>query len=369
MSNLRPFRPCPRFLRTRRRPDRRDCRGVPMSSRLVLGGPALLLAICVLTVQAQDPTPAAPNAVVTRVVTPEQPDAQRKLQGETEQVARRLGTMLRFVAYHRIDKGEEQKLLAAAAKTLTGLSRNEMEAVIVHLENSIKAPDDVSASTEAKKAYDRHRDVVKNLKGLLLKYDTIKTLDQAAERLERAARDQNELRLNAIALSQQEREGRVRGRGAVESSTEQADAQGDLNRDLDSLFKQLEKLPVFLTAEQKARLAASQATEKGKKIQQVQTLAARHLTQNEPNAAAPHQQKASDQLLELAHALRSPKDKLDTLKEARAKVDKALQAQDKLTEETANPPPATIRRGSQIGKVTRHARDMIEMQARVEIDG
>src|SRR5262249_39703464 len=172
-------------------------------------------------------------------------------------------------------------------------SRNEMEAVIAHLENSIKAPDDATASDEAKKAYDRHREVVKNLKGLLLKYDTIKTLDQAAERLERAAPHPNQLRLNALALSQQEREGRVRGRGAVETSTEQADTQGDLNRDLESLFKQLEKLPAFLTAEQKARLAAAQATERGKKIQQVQTLAARHLTNNEPNAAAPHQQKAA----------------------------------------------------------------------------
>src|SRR5437764_10239426 len=135
----------------------------------------LALAVCAFNAPAQD-------ATVARPVTPDQPEAQRKLQGETEQVARRLGTMLRFMAYHRLDQGEEQKLLTDAAKTLSGLSRDDMEAVIGHLEASVKAPDDATASDEAKKAYDRHRVVVKNLKGLLLKYDTIKTLDQAAER-------------------------------------------------------------------------------------------------------------------------------------------------------------------------------------------
>jgi hypothetical protein len=209
--------------------------------------------------------------------------------------------------------------------------------------------------------------VVKNLKGLLLKYDTIKTLDQAADRLERGARDQNEMRLEAQALAQQMREGRGRGRGAVSSSTEQSDHQGDLNRDLEALFKQLEKLPPFLTPEQRDRLAASKATEKGKKIQDVQTLAARLLSQEEPNAAAPHQQKAADQLLELAHSLRSARDRLETLKEGRAKLDKAMQSQEKLAEETAAPPPRT-QRSSMFDSMVRHARDMAQKQARLEFD-
>src|SRR5438067_6472314 len=175
-----------------------------MSSRFVaiVGFPAFTAAIA----PAQEP--------VARPVTPDQPETQRRIQGETEQIARRLGTMLRFMAYHRLDQGEEQKLLTDAAKTLSGLTKNEMNAVIAHLEASIQAPDDKTASDEAKKAYDRHRVVVKDLKSLLLKYDTIKTLDQAAERLERGARDQNELRLEALALNQEMKDYRRRGRGA-----------------------------------------------------------------------------------------------------------------------------------------------------------
>src|SRR5262245_46619931 len=130
-----------------------------MASRLAV----LLGAFCAAAV-AQDP---APPAAFDRPVTPDRPAAQRRLQADTEQVARRLGTMIRFLAYHRLEQGEEQKLLNDAAKTLNGLSKNDMEAVIAHLEASIKAPDDKTATDEAKKAYDRHRVVVTNLKSLL----------------------------------------------------------------------------------------------------------------------------------------------------------------------------------------------------------
>src|SRR5262245_27567999 len=191
-----------------------------MSSRFVaLCGSAALVAAACGSARAQQGPPALPTTpappVFERPVGPEQPAAQRRLQGETEQVARRLGTMIRFLAYHRLEQGEEQKPLADAAKTLGTLSTNDMEAVIAHLEASIKAPDEGTSNAEAKKAYDKHRDVVKNLKGLLLKYDTINTLDQAAERLERGARDQLELGLEALTLAQQLRDGRVRGRGIV----------------------------------------------------------------------------------------------------------------------------------------------------------
>src|SRR4051812_46096544 len=158
-----------------------------------------LMAICAIA-SAQDKAPPAATtapAAFDRPVGPDQPAAQRRLQGETEQVARRLGTMIRFLAYHRLEQGEEQKLLGDAAKTLGGLSKNDMEAVIAHLEASIKAPDEGSSNAEAKKAYEKHRDVVKNLKSLLLKYDTIRSLDQAAERLERGANNQHDLRLEA----------------------------------------------------------------------------------------------------------------------------------------------------------------------------
>src|SRR5256885_7245749 len=89
-----------------------------MSSRfMALCGSAALVIAAGGTARAQEkgPPPTLPTtpapAEFERAVGPDQPAAQRRLQGETEQVARRLGTMIRFLAYHRLDQGEEQKLL------------------------------------------------------------------------------------------------------------------------------------------------------------------------------------------------------------------------------------------------------------------
>src|SRR6187455_2710010 len=103
-----------------------------------------VVALCATASAQEKAVPAATTNPVAfdRPVAPDQPAAQRRLQGETEQVARRLGTMIRFLAYHRLEQGEEQKLLTDAAKTLGTLSKNDMEAVIAHLEASIKAPDE-----------------------------------------------------------------------------------------------------------------------------------------------------------------------------------------------------------------------------------
>ena len=179
-------------------------------SRHTAGGAALLSGALFMLAARADEKVATTESNRPTSAAPEQ---QRRIQAETDKVAQRLGTMLRFMAYHRLDQGEEQKLLTEAAGTLNKLTKTEMEAVITHLEASIKAPDEKAATVEAKKAYDKHRDVVKSLKGLLLKYDTVKSLDQAAERLERAGKEENEMMLLARSLAIQQREGRTRGRG------------------------------------------------------------------------------------------------------------------------------------------------------------
>ena len=80
-----------------------------------------------------------------RANVPVQQEVQKQVQADTEQTARRLNTMLRVIAYHRFDASEEQKVLREAAQTLQGLSRDQMQAVLDHLEKSIKAPDEKTA--------------------------------------------------------------------------------------------------------------------------------------------------------------------------------------------------------------------------------
>ena len=171
--------------------------------RLVPVGLALLIAgIFYVSASAQERVQLARNVT-------EQQDEQKRIQAETDQTARRIGTMLRLLTYHNLDKTAEQKLLNEAATTLGKLSKEQMTQVLAHLEAAGKATDGSKAQTEIDAAYQRHREVLEKLKNLLTKYDVIKTLDQAAERLERLAREENELYITSVALSQDLRENRL----------------------------------------------------------------------------------------------------------------------------------------------------------------
>ena len=213
--------------------------------------------------------------------------------------------------------------------------------------------------------------MIKDLKALLLKYDTIKTLDQAADRLDARARDQNELRIEAMALSEETKSGRGRGRGAVTPNEEQADNQGDLNRDLQALFQQLDKLPPFLSPEQKQRLADSKANVRGKQIQDVQTLAARLLGQNEPSRRGDQSGEGRGETARIGRLVALPRDRLETLKEAACQDRQGRTGAGKSSprkrlllrpRDAARP----VRRFED--QAARHARDMAQKEARVEFD-
>jgi hypothetical protein len=334
-------------------------RGVRPAS--LAGFAALFSGIVLVSAKAQD----------QRVVINERVDEQRNIQKETEQTARRIGTMLRVLTYHNLDKVAEQKLLQEAATTLSKLSRQQMKSVLDHLEAAANAKTPDASLKEERIAYDRHREVLDNLKKLLIKYDVIRSLDQAAERLERGARDEHEAHLASTNLAADIRAGRVqRGRRVVDDFQEQGDHQKDLNRDLENVFDQISKLDRFLNPEQKERLAKAEAQERGKKILEILNNAQRHLTNAQPEGAAPYQAKASADLLELAQALRTPRERLDALREARARIDKAIEKQEEIRKDTEKgPDERTIREKRQgIDGKAQHAREMANRESRLNFD-
>src|SRR5207302_6614503 len=79
-------------------------------------------------------------------------EKQRQIQAETDQVVRRIGTMLRVLEFYKGDPAEqknaEQKLLGEVARTLEGLSQDQMTEVIARLEAAFKAPDADTADKE-----------------------------------------------------------------------------------------------------------------------------------------------------------------------------------------------------------------------------
>src|SRR5437763_16977931 len=100
----------------------------------------------------------------------------------------------------------------------------------------------------------------------------------------------------------------------------------------------------MLNAERKERVDAAEVKNRGTQIVSEMTLTIRNIRDGKNNSnlmgtAAELQRKHTKQLKDLAASLRTPPaDKLTALKQARDKVEKALEAQKKVNEETAKKP-------------------------------
>src|SRR3954447_20756351 len=68
-------------------------------------------------------------------------EQQRQIQAETDRMVRRIGAMLRVMEYYQLDKTAERQLLQEVASTLSGLSHEQMTAVIGKLETAAQEPD------------------------------------------------------------------------------------------------------------------------------------------------------------------------------------------------------------------------------------
>src|SRR6476659_4887295 len=124
-------------------------------------------------------------AVVVRADDPS--ERQREIQIETDRLVRRVSTMLRVMEYHQLDKSAEKQMLEQITTTLTGLSRQQMTLVIAQLDKAANEKDPNKSQAETDAAYKRHREIMTSLRNLLSAYESVKTIDQAAERIGRAA--------------------------------------------------------------------------------------------------------------------------------------------------------------------------------------
>ena len=103
-----------------------------------------------------------------------------------------------LLAYDGSESGQKA-LLDEVSKTLAGVSREQMAALIAALEKAGKATGD-ARSAALTKAAGHHEKIVLELKGLLAKFDAVRDLDGTAERLEKLARDEVEQSLSTSQL-------------------------------------------------------------------------------------------------------------------------------------------------------------------------
>ncbi|MCS6851882.1 MAG: hypothetical protein NZ700_12025 [Gemmataceae bacterium] len=280
---------------------------------------------------------------------------QEHVRADTDQLVRRLQTMLRVLAYHQVPAAAEQRMLHDIAGTLSGLSREQMAEVLARLEAAARAREPSQAQAEVDEAHLRHREILRQLRSLLARYDALRGLDQAADRLERLARTQLELHVQSSETVQHtislQAQADTQPRNAALREAlhaqflelaEQGDHQLDLVRDLTELLKQVEGMRVQLTPEQRSRLDQLQAraraeklaermTQAGKKLRTTGAPKARHAAYRE---ALDLQMEAARELAELARQLRSPMDRVAALRAARDQLQQVRSRQAALRADT-----------------------------------
>src|SRR5947209_3546491 len=68
-----------------------------------------------------------------------------------------------------------------------------------------QSADDQKANAEIEEAYKRHREILDHLNRLLARYDAVRSLEQASERMEKISKDELELFLQNSQLAREAR--------------------------------------------------------------------------------------------------------------------------------------------------------------------
>jgi Domain of unknown function (DUF4175) len=306
-------------------------------------------------------------AVVTsmsRAATPrdvkdqkQQQQQQQNTQIATEDVAQRIGTMLRVMEYYQPDKVQQRKTLERVATTLVSLSREQMEEVLKSLDRAAAEPDPEKSAKELKEAHNRHIEIMLTLRELLAQYQTVSTIDQLADKLDKLAKTELELALQSTKLMKDMEEhpnqyqpnfGGGFGKGGKgfqgimfnqdlrQLETEQSNLHGDFGK----LLQKANDLKAKLSVDQmelidKLNVAARQmgidATlrKTDQKLANVDSA----FQGDQPDRlrdAAGLQRRAAESMKDLASLLWQPKDILAALRKAQGLLDDSIHQQQEL---------------------------------------
>lgn len=286
-----------------------------------------------------------------------QQERQKEVKADTDYFVRRVATMLRVLEYYKLDEQAERQVLAEVAGTLNKLSTNEMVEVIAKLDSAARAPNRQQSERELEEAYARHRAILTKLQGLMTKFDAAKSLDDAANRLERIASTQLDHHLTTAHLLKQLSDlkevesspsrvaqliARRLGRPLNAFIRQQSDEQEDLAKETTNLLQQINKLKPLLSESEQKKVAELEKAAQNRKLLDAMTEAANKFQSDEgrPDEVSDEWKKANDlqwqtsvDLKNFARLLRSDSGKEAALREANKRLTQALQQQEQLQAE------------------------------------
>lgn len=263
-------------------------------------------------------------------------EKQLAARREVEQTAQRYAAMLRVLAYHRLDEAAERHMLAEVAGQLGELNRNDMDAVLRHLDEALKAPQAANAAAAVDAARDRHLGILLKLRGLLGRYQAVQNLDQAADRLDELAAKQLALAQRNAHIQAEARdyaEYRLRAEtipparqmaGLVTRLTEVAEQTVEIRQDLESLAKQVEALAEHLNPHELDRWRQVRAALQERRVlaglhevaSKIREQRQRLMQQAQDYGLLVQQRKLAHDLRVQAGVLKAPQDPTDQLRRA-----------------------------------------------------
>ena len=301
------------------------------------------LAVVAVTSLGQSGPPQGAN---------EQKFRQQVSQAATEELVHRIGTMLRVMEYYQPDKAAQRSALDNVAKTLSGLSREQMDDILKRLDKAATEPDAVKSANEIEKAHTRHLEVMVTLRELLAQYAMLNSLDQLAERLDKLARSELDLALVSSKFVKDDKEGLpnydtgFRGKGGGGLSPQQVRnleyrqlsvEQNNIREDFDKLLKKSADLQALLPFEQRDVLhqlnqmvdelrVNETLTDAYKKLENLDNLWGADQSKALVEANV-QQRKGSDDLMDLASLLRQYTDPLVAMRKAQEQLDETIRQQ------------------------------------------
>jgi len=328
-----------------------------------------------------------------------QQDRQKQIQAETDSMVRRLGTMLRVLEYYQIDKAGERKMMEEMTGALSGLSKKQMAEVIRRLESAAKSQDDKKTNEEVQQVYARHREILDTLKSLMSRHDAVRTLDQAADRLDDMAKKQLEHYFQTTQLIRDSLDQANPNLSPTQrlllnkrhnfnlEPRRQGDAQIEIHQDVERIIRKVLDLRPQLPEEQKERVQRMSKRAAEQRLLDNLNSASNQLKGSGPPAQRydswkdvnAKQWQAAGQIKELARVLRVSSELLAVLHEARDRVDLAIVKQDEINKETKDtqakdpatkePDPKTaMDKAGQDAKAAEKILELSKEQARVQYD-
>jgi hypothetical protein len=287
---------------------------------------------------------AVPVGADEQLVSPgelkEQQQRQAQVREETERTVRRWNTLLRALAYHRLGAEAEMLVLQEISQTLHGLSQQQMREIIESLEAAAAAADRETAEQGVRQAREKHQEVLEKLRSLLARYEAVRSLEQAADRLEQFSRQQMELRHKGLETAAWPAGGEGSRRLPRHPLQEQAGQQAELQRSVSGVFRQLDDLRAQLPADHQERLRQAENLVYQSRLMETMKEAAEQLQRQEASEAAKKQWQAVGDLREVARALRPEGDRQAALRQAALLLDQAVSAQERLLEQAESRTPA-----------------------------